>query len=248
MGGVEAPARYGLVDFARGGIAEAGRAAAGRVVSSGADGLSDDFVFSWQWGECCLAPSLLRLAVVEAGFGLLAVDYRGYGRSVGEPSEAGFYDDGRAMVAYAQGRLGLKPAQLVLYGESIGSGVAVQMATEMPAAGLVLQSPFASLVSVVSGKFPWVPVEWLLRDRFDSIGKMGRVGEPAAGDAWGAGRAGADCRKSRLFAAAGQPKEYREIAGYGHNDMPVEWMRQQLFRLEPGAGAHCALGRRPGGA
>lgn len=90
------------------------------------------------------------------GYGLLLVEYRGYGGNPGKPSESGLYLDGRAAMAWlATQQTG--PERIVLIGNSLGSGTAVQLAREGPVAALILISGFTSLADVVSDHYPWVP-------------------------------------------------------------------------------------------
>ncbi len=116
--------------------------------------------------------------IADAGFGVLAVDYRGYGVNTGEPSEEGLYADARAAIHFALGERGLPIQKIILYGESLGSGVAVQMATEYPVAGLVLEAPYTSVLARAQARFPFVPVTLLLKDRYDSLNKMPQVKAP----------------------------------------------------------------------
>lgn len=80
-------------------------------------------------------------AFIDAGLGLVAVSHRGFGKSEGSPTEAGLYADARIAIDYAQGTLKMPSKKLIYFGESLGSGVAVQMATERPPGLLVLQAP-----------------------------------------------------------------------------------------------------------
>jgi fermentation-respiration switch protein FrsA (DUF1100 family) len=113
----------------------------------------------------------------EYGYGLLLVNYRGYGGNPGEPSEEGFYRDGRAAMSWLAERE-IDPDQTIIVGNSIGSGTAVQMASEYSPAALVLGAPFTSLVDVASEKARWLPASLLLRDRFDNAGKIGALDMP----------------------------------------------------------------------
>ncbi len=114
----------------------------------------------------------------DAGFGVLALSYRGYGKSEGSPSEEGFYSDARAIIEYASAKLMLTPHDIIIYGESIGTGVAVQMATEFPFAALILQSPYTSIDALAKDNYPWLPVNLLLEDHFDSLSKISNVHIP----------------------------------------------------------------------
>ena len=114
----------------------------------------------------------------DRGFGFLLVSYRGYGKSEGQPSEQGLYTDGRAGMAYLRESLGLSLADILLYGESLGSGIAVELATAFPVAGLILEAPYTSVENRAAELYPFIPVRWLIKDRFDSIGKIAQVTTP----------------------------------------------------------------------
>ncbi|MDP6804201.1 MAG: alpha/beta hydrolase [Rhodospirillales bacterium] len=162
-------------------------------------------------------------AYLDAGFGVLLVGYRGYGDNPGSPSERGLYSDGRAALGFMREN-GVAPRMRVLYGESLGSGVAVQLAIEQSGAGdpvgaVVLEAPFTSVGAVAQAHYPFVPARWIVRDRFDSVSKIARVGSPVyivhgEGDRIVPVRYG-----RRLFAAAAEPKEMRIVGGAGHNDL-----------------------------
>lgn len=117
-------------------------------------------------------------SLAEAGFGVLAIDYRGYGKSEGKPSEQGLYQDARAALDYASSKLSLPAEAVIVYGESLGTGVATQMASERRIAGLVLQSPYTSLADAASLQYPWLPVKALISDRFESLSKITSIHAP----------------------------------------------------------------------
>ena len=159
---------------------------------------------------------------LDAGYGLLLMGYRGYGGNPGSPSEEGLYADGRAALAFLADR-GVAPGELILYGESLGSGVAVHLAAEMaadePAGGLVLESPFSSIVDVAASHYPFVPARWLVKDRFDSAAKIARVRAPvfifhSRNDRVVPVRFG-----ERLFEAAVEPKHSLWVDDGGHNGL-----------------------------
>ncbi len=109
------------------------------------------------------------------GFGVLLLEYRGYGGNQGKPSELGFYTDARAGLNFLH-KLGIKSDQIVLYGESLGTGVATQMATEDSFCALVLQSAYTSLPDLAHYHYPWIWMKpW---DKFDSISKIGKIKTP----------------------------------------------------------------------
>lgn len=102
--------------------------------------------------------------LTEGGAGLLAVSWRGYGGSSGRPHEAGLLTDART--AYRTLASRVDPARIVIFGESLGTTVAVMLAAEVPVAALVLDSSFASALDVAQGTYPWLPVRWLLHDTY----------------------------------------------------------------------------------
>ena len=118
-----------------------------------------------------------RLARLSAdGAGLLAVSWRGYGGSSGRPGETGLLTDART--AYRALAARVDPARIVVFGESLGSTVAVMLAAEVPVAALVLDSSFASALDVAQGAYPWLPVRWLLRDTYRADLAAPRVTAP----------------------------------------------------------------------
>lgn len=119
------------------------------------------------------------VAFHQAGYGVLAVSYRGYGKSAGKPTEAGIYHDARAALRYAIDTLGISERKLLLYGESLGSGVAVQLASENSnLAGLILEAPYTSVVNRSKELYPILPVRILLKDKFESLKKIPGVRVP----------------------------------------------------------------------
>jgi len=120
-----------------------------------------------------------KLAVLrDLGPAVLIVDYRGYGRSEAKPDEAGTYRDARAAYDYLVGRRGLDPRQIVLYGESLGAAVAIELAARLPVAGVVIEEAFTSVPDVAQAMFPFLPARWLVRNRYDSLAKIGRIEAP----------------------------------------------------------------------
>ena len=117
--------------------------------------------------------------LVREGYGVVLVEYRGYGRSrPGVPSEAGFYADAEAVLAALASR-GVAPASVVLWGTSIGTGVAAEMARRGAGGALILVSPFTSITAIGKRLAPFLPVSLLLRDRFDTAAKAPFIDLPA---------------------------------------------------------------------
>lgn len=154
------------------------------------------------------------------GVAALAVDYRGYGKSTGSPNEAGVLDDARAARAWLAKRAGVDEQQVVLWGFSMGGGVAVDLAACDGARGLVLQSTFTSLPDAAAVHYPWLPVRWLMRNRLDSAEKIAKYQGPllqthGTDDSIIPYELG-----ERLFALANEPKRFVRIEGGEHNNPP----------------------------
>ena len=148
----------------------------------------------------------------------MLASYRGYGGNPGTPSEAGLAADARAAVGWLADR-GVEPDCLVLYGESLGSGVAVRLASQTPVAAVLLESPFSSVADVAQALYPIFPVRALLHDRFDSVARIADIGAPLLVMHGEADRTVPVRFGRRLFDAAAEPKEAWWVAGGGHVDL-----------------------------
>jgi uncharacterized protein len=151
--------------------------------------------------------------LTEGGRGLLIVSYRGYSGSTGTPTEAGLRIDART--AYDWLATQVPAERIVLYGESLGSGVAVRLATERPTAGLILDAPFTSAADVAGHHYWYLPI-WLLRDQYRSIDRIDEIKSPLLvmhGDRDGVIPIALG---ERLFAAAPEPKRFIKLPGVDH--------------------------------
>ncbi|MEL6530421.1 MAG: alpha/beta hydrolase, partial [Pseudomonadota bacterium] len=115
--------------------------------------------------------------LAREGYGLLLASYRGYGGNPGSPSEAGFYEDGRAAMGLLRAQ-GVDPDDTIIASNSIGSGTAVQMASEYDHAALMMVAPFSSLTDVAAQAMPIFPVRLLLRHRFENAEKLRGIESP----------------------------------------------------------------------
>lgn len=111
------------------------------------------------------------------GYDVLLFDYRGYGRSRGALSEEGTYADGLAALDHAAAR-GFEARRTVLYGESLGGAVAIELARRRPCAALVVEDTFTSLADVGAAVYPWLPVRWISRAKYASLDKVGALRVP----------------------------------------------------------------------
>lgn len=156
--------------------------------------------------------------LIEAGYGVLLVEYRGYGGNAGSPTEEGLLADGRAAVAYLAAQ-NIPLGDVVLLGESLGSGVAVAMAAEAAVGGLILMSPYTSTADVAQARYWWLPARWLIKDSYDSLSRIGNVRAPLL-VVHGQRDGVIDWRfGERLFDAANEPKRLVLIDRAGHNDL-----------------------------
>lgn len=153
--------------------------------------------------------------LLSAGVNVFVFDYRGYGRSAGRPSEEGTYRDAQAAYAWLRAR-GFAGTNIIAFGESLGGGIATELALREPVGGLMLQSTFTSVPDIGAELFPWLPVRTLGKIRYDTRSKLPRIKVPVlvmhskVDDLIGVRHA------ERNFAAANEPKIFWEITG-GHN-------------------------------
>ena len=128
-------------------------------------------------GDNWTGAAVATQTLAAAGYGVVLPEYPGYAGNPGSPGEQELYRGGRAALAWMQ-QQGIGPDQTIIIGNSIGSGVATQLAVETPPAALILISPFASLPQLVGEKLPFVPVRLMLRDTFENSAKMPKLLSP----------------------------------------------------------------------
>jgi uncharacterized protein len=155
--------------------------------------------------------------LVADGLGLLALSYRGYAGSTGSPSETGFLADAAALYAFAVARYPTN--RIVVWGESIGSGVAVALASTKDVAAVVLESPFTSTVDVGAKAYPFAPVRLLMKDTFRSDERIGKVRAPVLILHGALDRVVPFAFGERLFALANEPKSFVRFPRGDHNDL-----------------------------
>jgi len=176
----------------------------------------------------------LAQALAQAGLAVLLVDYRGYAGNPGSPSEAGLAADARAALQRLRQLPQVDPERILYFGESLGTGAAVTLAAEFPPAALILRSPFASLTSVARLHYPFLPVQWILRDRFDSVHRIGDISAPVLILAGENDRIVPASESRRLFDAAREPKRFVLFPDAGHNDLALlagPQLIQQVLRF-----------------
>ncbi len=174
------------------------------------------------------APRIERFA--RAGYGTFMLAYRGYGGSTGKPSESAVVAD--AVLAYDHLRgLGLPPRDILPYGESLGSGVAVQLAARHEVGALILDAPYTSLPAIGKRLYPFLPVETFMTDRFDSKQHIAEVRAPIL-ILHGTNDGVIPVELGReLFQAAPEPKAMAELQGAGHSDIYMFGALEHLERF-----------------
>ncbi|MEA2003119.1 MAG: alpha/beta hydrolase [Actinomycetota bacterium] len=163
----------------------------------------------------------LAQALAERGYGVLLVDYRGYGENPGSPTEVGLLADARGAVAYLETRPDVDADRLAYFGESLGAAVAIGLAEQRPPAALVLRSPFVSLPEVGSVHYPFLPTSVLLWDRYPNLERIRGIEVPVIVVAGSADSIVPVAQSQRVYEAASEPKIFVMIAGADHNDFEL---------------------------
>lgn len=178
---------------------------------------------------------------IDKGFGAFLCEYRGYGGNPGEPSEQGLYNDAQACL-FALKAKGHEPSGIVYYGHSLGTGVAVDLASKYPPRALILESAYSSVIDMAKFRYGWYPVQWMLLDKFDSHAKIDKIksriffvhGEQDETIPFTSG--------TKLFDKAVQPKAFHAIANGRHTDLyrlgagdiVANWLvNQRLYMYAP---------------
>ena len=157
-------------------------------------------------------------AFARHGVSTLLFDYRGYGDNTGNPSEDGLTRDARAALTHLRTRTDIDTSRIVYFGESLGAAVALRLATETPPYALVLRSPFTSLSDAGQFHYPYLPVRWLLRDRYPSLERVSSVSTPTLVIAGERDQIIPVEQSKRLYAAITARKRLVVIPGADHND------------------------------
>lgn len=164
----------------------------------------------------------LAKLLVESGISVLLYDYQGYGRSAGNPSIAGITQDGLSAFDFAVDKLGYQPDNIVLFGESLGSGVACHIALARPNRGLILQSPFSSLRNIACEKLPWLrlyPEPLMVTPDLDNFTALKTYKRPVLIIHGKMDKTVPFYHGERLFQIAGEHKKFICLPTAGHNDV-----------------------------
>lgn len=167
----------------------------------------------------------------NAGYGVLMPSYRGYACSEGKPTEKGLYMDGLAAIYYVKNNPETAHRPIILYGESLGTGVAIESATQISVDAVILESPYSSIASIAQEKFPWVPASLLVKDRFDSIDKMADIHVPVLIIHDHNDRVVPYQHGKAIYLAAQAPKYLVSLTGRGHLHIPAERIMKEVSKL-----------------
>ena len=136
-------------------------------------------LFHGNGGSIAIRGFRARDYIDHGGYGYLLAEYRGYAGNPGKPSEQGLYEDARAYMKWLTGHQKIAQDRIVLYGESLGTGIATQMALEYAnVRALILEAPYTTMQAVAQKHMFWLPAYWLVRDRYNNIDKIAHVRVP----------------------------------------------------------------------
>ena len=200
-------------------------------------------------GNITSRASVLRALHGRHDLAVMTFDYRGFGRSEGKPNEQGILRDARAVRAWLAQRTGVTERDIVLFGRSLGGGVAVDLAAKDGARGLVLASTFTSLPDVGAHHVPWVPTRWIMSNRLNSLAKIKQYDGPLLQSHGDADQVVPYEFGKMLFEAAPGPKQFVTMFGAGHNDPWNDEFHNQLdallASLEPSKNSVPTTGNHP---
>jgi uncharacterized protein len=167
------------------------------------------------------------------GYNTLLVDYRGFGESSGVPSEQGTYRDAAASWQWLTQTRGIKASDIVIFGESLGGGVATWLAAEHVTRGLILASTFTSISDLAAKVYPWLPVRWISRIHYNNLANLAKIRAPLLVAHSPDDELIPYAHGKVLYAAANGPKAFLQLSG-GHNEGFVfareDWVRAvQVF-------------------
>lgn len=136
-------------------------------------------LFHGNGGSIAIRGSRARDYIDHGGYGFLLAEYRGYAGNPGKPSEQGLYEDARAYMVWLTDKQKIAQDRIVLYGESLGTGIATQMALEYAnTRALVLEAPYTTMQAIAQKHMFWLPAYWLVLDRYNNIDKIAQVRAP----------------------------------------------------------------------
>jgi fermentation-respiration switch protein FrsA (DUF1100 family) len=175
------------------------------------------------------ASWMLNWGEKPPGWGWLVVNYRGYGLSGGVPSESAIVEDAKRIFDYAASRPDVDATRIVVLGRSLGSYVAVKLAASRPLAGTILATPFDSIAAVAEGRYPFLPMGWLVGGRYDSAALAPAIRTPALFLLAGTDDVTPPQHGEALAKVWGGPKTLFTLAETGHRG--VEWRKDYWTQI-----------------
>ncbi len=167
--------------------------------------------------------------LIDMGYGLVAISWRGFGKSEGEPSEEGLYNDARAGVAFLK-ELGFKTEESIIIGESLGSGLAVKMATENKFKGVFLITPYTSIADRAQEIYWYLPVSFLLKDNFKNLEYVDQINAPLLIVHGTEDDIIPHSHSEKLMEKALDPKKMIIYPGKGHNNLDTRELYNEMTK------------------
>jgi fermentation-respiration switch protein FrsA (DUF1100 family) len=168
-------------------------------------------------GDCLYNAAPIGDPYIDAGYGFLLAEYRGYSGLPGNPTEAGLYNDARAYIHELMARK-IETRHIILFGQSLGTGVATQMAEEFPVGGLILLAPYLSIPKLAKAHFPFFPADYVALDRFENEKKIAKIHTSLLIVHGAEDRTVPLSQGNKLFLLANEPKEFHSLPDREHND------------------------------
>lgn len=227
-GKLEHPEHYGLKDFKLITLTTADSVQITTWIKSSTNATEPVLVY-FHGNRGHIGDRFAKIAMFSRMISILAISYRGFGTSSGLPSEQGLYHDARSALNHL---LQQNPDQpIILYGESLGTGIAIQMATEFNISAVILEAPYKSIAARGAAQYPYIPVNHMLKHRFDSITKMKHITAPVLilhgeQDETIPVTDGKD-----IFAAANEPKELILFPDTHHTDFNLEQLTAHTMQF-----------------
>ncbi|MBH67943.1 MAG: hypothetical protein CMM58_06290 [Rhodospirillaceae bacterium] len=170
---------------------------------------------------------------MDRGYGVLLVGYRGYGKNPGKPSEWGLTLDGEAAIEFAK-KEAFTTDRIILYGESLGTGVVVNLASKTEVNSIILEAPYTSIEHIAKHRYWFIPVRYLLKDRFDSIKKIGSIKIPGLVLHGDQDRVISVSYGEELFQHMNEPKQFIKVPGGRHSDLFDYGVGEEIIKFVEG--------------
>jgi uncharacterized protein len=190
------------------------------------------FVFFHGNGDCLYTASPVADPYIAAGYGFLLAEYRGYSGLPGKPTEAGLNADARAYIKGLMAQ-GVNSEDIILFGHSLGTGVAVQMAEEFHVGGVMLLAPYLSIAEMAQLNFPYFPAKYIALDRYENDKKIAKIHAHLLIANGVNDQVIPPSEGKKLYDLADEPRLFYSLSGRGHNDcfddfaiLSLDWVKR----------------------